>query len=46
MELSDQIICELLKKRDKQGLEALYQKYYKALVVWADTFLNNIPASE
>lgn len=46
MELSDKVICDLLKNKPKEGLKALYDKYYGLLVTWADTFLNNMPASE
>ena len=28
MELSDKVICDLLKNKPKEGLKALYDKYY------------------
>lgn len=46
MPISDRIICTLLKDRKIGGLEMLFTKYYKPLVLWSDTFLNNIPQAE
>ncbi len=46
MQVSDQTICLLLKKRNLKGMEYLFKKYYRPLVLWADTFLNHIPHSE
>lgn len=46
MFIDDNSICRLLKDRDSRGLELLFKYYYRPLVLWADTFLNDIPASE
>lgn len=46
MQLSEESICTLLKKRDPKGLECLFDQYYRPLVLWADTFLNNIQQAE
>lgn len=46
MHLSDEAICDLLKKGEIKDLEYLFQEYYKPLVLWADTFLNDIALSE
>ncbi len=40
------IICAYLKKKDTKGLEYLFAEYYKPLVLWADTFLNDIGQAE
>ena len=42
----DQEICELLKIRKMEGMELLFQEYYKPLVVWGATFLHDIQRSE
>ena len=39
-------ICSLLKTRKMEGMELLFNKYYKPLVVWADTFLRDIQRAE
>lgn len=46
MQISDQYICDLIRNRKKKGIEELYHKYYKLLVVWADTFLNDLSVAE
>lgn len=46
MQVSDDIICSLLQKRDIKGLEYLFDNHYRSLVLWADTFLNNMQVSE
>lgn len=46
MFIDDNSICRLLRDRDSRGLELLFKYYYRPLVLWADTFLNDIPASE
>ena len=46
MQVSEESICTLLKKRDPKGLECLFDQYYRPLVLWADTFLNNIQQAE
>ena len=42
MEITDKYICELLSSDNKQGMNLLFKKYFKPLVVWADTFLNDM----
>lgn len=39
-------ICDLLRSRNKAGLNLLFQIYYTPLVLWANTFLDNLPAAE
>ena len=39
-------ICTLLRKRDAKGMKCLFDVYYRPLVVWSDTFLNDISLSE
>lgn len=46
MQVSDDTICALLKERNLEGMEYLFKKYYRPLVLWADTFLDDIPQSE
>lgn len=46
MQVSDDTICSLLQKRDIKGLEYLFDNHYRSLVLWADTFLNNMQVSE
>ncbi len=46
VQIPDTTICALIRKRNQKGLEYLFQKYYKPLVVWAATFLNEIGVSE
>ena len=43
---SSEIICDYLKQRDRKGIKLLFEVYYKPLVLWADTFLNDISRSE
>lgn len=43
---SEETICLLLNKRDPKGLEGLFDMYYQSLVLWADTFTNNIQQAE
>lgn len=42
----DSKICTLLGKREPKGMELLFGEYYRPLVLWADTFLNDIDRSE
>ncbi len=44
--MPDNTICSLLKHRQEKGMEYLFAKYYKPLVLWAATFMNDIPKSE
>lgn len=46
MHTPNNVICAYLKKRDTKGLEYLFAEYYKPLVLWADTFLNDIGQAE
>lgn len=46
MYVSDKTICDCLKGKKMKGLQYLFEKYYKPLVLWADTFLNDISMSE
>ncbi len=38
---SDETICLLIKRKEKNGIEYLFEKYYRSLVVWADTFIHD-----
>lgn len=42
----DQEICDLLNARDQRGMEFLFEAYYKSLVSWANTFLNDLGVAE
>lgn len=44
--VKDQEICSLLNVRDKRGMELLFEAYYKSLVSWANTFLNDLGVAE
>lgn len=46
MQVDDKLICKLLAGHDHRGMEVLFKYYYRPLVLWADTFLNDIPAAE
>ena len=46
MQQKDVQICDLLKNKKAKGMEFLFEEYYKPLVVWCDTFLNDISRSE
>lgn len=46
MKSTDQYICDLLFSANKQGMRLLFEKYFEPLVVWADTFLNDMDQSE
>ncbi|RZT96428.1 RNA polymerase sigma-70 factor (ECF subfamily) [Ancylomarina subtilis] len=46
MKISDQYICNLLSSDNKQGMNLLFKKYFEPLVVWADTFLNDLDMSK
>ncbi len=43
---SDETICLLIKRKEKNGMEYLFEKYYRSLVVWADTFIHDMNAAE
>jgi RNA polymerase sigma-70 factor (ECF subfamily) len=42
----DDEICSLLERHDERGLELLFAIYYRPLVIWADTFLQDITQAE
>lgn len=46
MRTTDKYICELLSKDNKQGMNLLFKKYFESLVIWADTFLNDMDQSQ
>ena len=46
MQIPDSTICSLLNQGEEKGMEYLFARYYKPLVLWAASFLNNIPQSE
>ncbi len=46
MEISDRQICDLLLSDNKHGMDLLFEKYFKSLVLWADTFLNDMDAAK
>lgn len=46
MQVDDKLICRFLKEHDPRGMEVLFEYYYRPLVLWADSFLNDIPAAE
>ncbi len=46
METTDQYICELLASDNKQGMNLLFKKYFESLVIWADTFLDDMDMSK
>lgn len=44
--MKDRQICDLLNSRDQKGMELLFEDYYKSLVSWANTFLNDLGVAE
>lgn len=46
MEDCNERICSLLRKKDMEGMALLFKEYYRPLVLWADSFLNNTMNSE
>jgi len=44
--ITDKEICRFLKAKNQKGMDLLFEKYYKSLVLWADTMLNDIALSE
>ena len=46
MQVDDKLICRFLGEHDHRGMEVLFEYYYRPLVLWADTFLGDIPAAE
>ncbi len=46
MQKLDNEICTFLKQRKVEGLKLLFDEYYRPLVLWADTFLNDVDGAE
>jgi len=46
MKTTDKYICDLLSSDNKQGMNLLFKKYFEPLVLWADTFLNDLDQSQ
>ena len=46
MQITDQMICSLLSAGEERGMEYLFEKYYKPLVVWSAGFMNNVMHAE
>ena len=44
--MKDREICILLQKGKEEGIDLLFNEYYRSLVLWADTFLGDIVKSE
>lgn len=45
-QISDSTICSLLNQHNEKGMEYLFTRYYKPLVIWADSYLNNLARAE
>lgn len=46
MQIDDKLICRFLGEHDHRGMEVMFEYYYRPLVLWADTILNDIPTAE
>lgn len=46
MSHSDNKILELLRKDKQEGLDLLFERFYKPLVVFSDTYVGSIPIAE
>lgn len=46
LKVSEKTIYSLLQRSDIKGFEYLFNLYYHPLVLWVDTFLNNMQESE
>lgn len=46
MQNLDDQICTLLKQHKVEGLKLLFDVYYRPLVLWADTYLNQLDYAE
>ena len=46
MQEKDEEICVFLQNGKEKGLDLLFDEYYRSLVLWADTFLNDVKKSE
>lgn len=44
--VSDRQIIELLKAGKREGMSALFERYYKPLVLFADGMLHDLSAAE
>lgn len=46
MQIPDSTICSLLARHDEKGMEYLFARYYKPLVIWAFSILEDLSRSE
>ena len=46
MHPNDEHICKLLRQDNSCGLKLMYDKYYRPMVLWANTFLSDLPVAE
>jgi len=46
MQSGDKHICKLLRLHNIRGLELMFQHYYRPLVLWAVTYVNETAAAE
>lgn len=46
MQIDDKLIYRFLVEHNPRGMELLFENYYRPLVLWADSFLNDIPTAE
>ena len=46
MEITDSTICSLFNRHQEKGMELLFARYYKPLVIWAVSLLKNLPQAE
>lgn len=46
MQIPDSTICSLINQHEEKGMEYLFARYYKPLVFWAVSFLDNLPQAE
>lgn len=46
MQIEDSTICTLLNRHDTKGMEYLFERYYKPLVLWSSSFLHSLPQAE
>lgn len=44
--VADKEICRLLGSMNPRGMDIMFDVYYKSLVVWANTFLNDLREAE
>lgn len=46
METTDNTICSLFNRHQEKGMELLFTRYYKPLVIWAMSLLKSLPQAE